>query len=403
MNRQEAMEKVQARDKQVELVAFFQRVLDKAMITRLSFIQRESNNYQVLEDELPNVWEGVQRSYLLKEWKIVLSFQDALRPFLDQRGYWSQCLLLNSWAIEAAQALADEISVLRFTHDRADILHQRGMYREAEQLYQQCEVGYRVRGQHDMGMKSRHMRSLTVRGQGRFREAKRLCESVVREARESGQDTWLAHPCYVLALLARDQRNWQEAMQWIGKSVEYLTDTGEAAMLAQCHHLSGEVAFLQGDFSKARTELEISLQLGQQIGSLRLIARINRLLGDMASAERNYEKARLRYMEALEIVSRLGDQPETGRLFIAQGKLMIHLHQPAYAVQLLSAAVDTYSAIDHEKGIVKAAIPLLHIYYSQGQRWQTLQVALLVLSMCIKNIITNCRESVRLAIQVFSR
>jgi hypothetical protein len=86
------MEKVKNRDTQFELVVFSQQVLDKAIATRLSFAQRESNNYQALEYELPNLWEVAQKSYQRKAWKIVLSFQDALRPFLDRRGYWSRSL-----------------------------------------------------------------------------------------------------------------------------------------------------------------------------------------------------------------------------------------------------------------------------------------------------------------------
>ena len=375
------MEKVKARNTQFELVSFFQQVLDKAITTRLSFAQRESNNYQALEDELPNLWEVVQKSYQRKAWKIVLSYQEALRPFLDQRGYWSRSLILNGWAIEAAQALADEISVVRCTHDRADILHQQGLYHEAERLYQRCEAGYRTLREHTMAMKSRHMRSLAVRGQGRFIEAKQLCESTIREAHELGQDQWLAHPFYVLALLARDRGNFQEAVQWIRESLVRLTDTGEVAMLAQCHHFLGEVAFLQGDLTEARAELETSLRMGQQIGSLRRVATAKRLLGDLARGEGNYELAGQRYDEALEIASRLGDQPETGRLFIAQGELMINLKQPQYAILLLSGALATYKEIGHAKGAAKAALPLLRLYLSQGQVWQALKVALLALKM----------------------
>ena len=93
------MEKVKNRDTQFELVVFSQQVLDKAIATRLSFAQRESNNYQALEYELPNLWEVAQKSYQRKAWKIVLSFQDALRPFLDRRGYWSRSRMLNGWAV----------------------------------------------------------------------------------------------------------------------------------------------------------------------------------------------------------------------------------------------------------------------------------------------------------------
>jgi tetratricopeptide (TPR) repeat protein len=380
-SRAAAMDKVKAQETQFELVVFFQQVVDKAITTRLTFAQRESNNYRALEYELPNLWEVAQKSHQRKAWKIVLSFQDALRPFLDRRGYWSRSLILNDWAIEAAQALADEISVVRFTHDRADILHQQGKYHEAERLYQRCEAGYRTLGEHTMAIKSRHMRSLAIRAQGQFIEAKQLCESTIREAHELVQDQWLAHPFYVRALLARDREDFQEAVQWIRESLVRLTGTEEVAMLAQCHHFLGEVAFLQGDLIEAQAELESSLWMSQQIGSLRRVATTKRLLGDLARVEGNYELAGQRYDEALEIASRLGDQPETGRLFIAQAELMINLKQPQYAILLLSGALATYKEIGHAKGAAKAALPLLRLYLCQGQVWQALKVALLALKM----------------------
>ncbi len=79
------------------------------------------------------------------------------------------------------------------------------------------------------------------------------------------------------------------------------------------------------------------------------MATTKRLLGNLARDEGNYELAAQRYNEALEIASRLGDQPETGRLFIAQGELMINLKQPQYAIQLLSGALTTYKEIGHAK------------------------------------------------------
>jgi len=380
-SRTAAVEKVKAEDTRFELVGFFQRVLDKAITTRLSFAQRECNNYQALEHELPNLWEVVQKSYQRKAWKIVLSFQDALRPFLDRRGYWSRSLILNGWAIEAAQALADEISAVRFTHDRADILHQQGKYHEAEGLYQRCEAGYRRLGEPTMAIKSRHMRSLAVRAQGRLIEARQLCESTIREAGELDEDQWLAHPYYVLALLARDRGDFQEAVQWIRESLVRLANTEEVAMLAQCHHFLGEVAFLRGNLIEARSELESSLWMSQQIGSLRRVASTKRLLGDLSRIEGDFKIAGQKYDEALEIASRLGDQPEMGRLFIAQGKLMINLKQPQYAILLLSGALATYKEIGHAKGVAKAALPLLRLYLSQGQGWQALKVALLTVKM----------------------
>ena len=121
------MEKVKAGDTGFDLVIFSQQVLDKAITARLSFAQREYDNYPALEVELPNLWEVAQKSYQRKAWKVVLAFQDALRPFLDQRGYWSRSLVLNGWATEAAQALGRRPGVQRAQHARGDpASHARG-------------------------------------------------------------------------------------------------------------------------------------------------------------------------------------------------------------------------------------------------------------------------------------
>ena len=141
------------------------------------------------------------------------------------------------------------------------------------------------------------------------------------------------------------------------------------------------MAYLRGDLTEARTELETSLRMGQQSGSLRRVASTKRLLGHLARVEGNYELAGQRYDEALEIANQLGDQPEMGRLFIAQAELMINLKQPQYAILLLSGALTTYKEIGHAKGVAKAALPLLRLYLRQGKGWQALKVALLALKM----------------------
>src|SRR5260221_12166260 len=87
------------------------------------------------------------------------------------------------------------------------------------------------------------------------------------------------------------------------------------------------------------------------------MATTQRLLGDLARSKRNYEEARQWYSEALAIANQLGDQPEMGRLFLAQAKLMIDLGQPQHAILLLSGALATYKEMEHARGAVEAALP----------------------------------------------
>src|SRR5689334_21310454 len=123
----------------IENVIFFQQALNKAITYRLSFAQREKDNHEVLQSELPNLWETVRQSYQQKQWEVVSAFRDALQDFLDLRGFWTQSLTLNKWACEAARESGELLDEIRWTHDRAEILHQRGEYYEAEKLYVFCE------------------------------------------------------------------------------------------------------------------------------------------------------------------------------------------------------------------------------------------------------------------------
>jgi ATP/maltotriose-dependent transcriptional regulator MalT len=88
------------------------------------------------------------------------------------------------WACEAAQESGETLNEIRWTHDRADILHQRGEYREAESLYTFCEEKARSLDNNVLALTSRNKRALCVRAQGRIGEAEQLCQTTIDEARQ---------------------------------------------------------------------------------------------------------------------------------------------------------------------------------------------------------------------------
>lgn len=360
-------------------IAFFDEVLSQAMTYRLSFVQRNAEDHRALERELPNLWQAARQSYEQRDWERVMSFRDALHPFLDLRGYWSQSLALNEWAREAAHALGDAVSAIRWTHDRADILHQRGEYDEAKKLYRDAEDAYRAIDKNEVALRSRHMRSLVVRAQGHLAEAEQLCETTIDESKRLGLDRWLAHPLYVRALLARDRGDFRRARQCIQESLSLLKDTDETAMIAQCHHFLGELALLENDLSQAHTNLETSVQLSQQVGILRRVAATQRLLGDLARLEGDFDKAERIYHEALMTASRLQDRPQLARLFVSQAKIMSHRGRWHDAANLLRGAISTYGEIGDARGVACVSLILAHLYLRQMKWKQALHAALAAL------------------------
>jgi tetratricopeptide (TPR) repeat protein len=369
------MDVMKTNNQQDEIIQFFyQKASDESVGYRLSFAQEAMNDHEALEAELSNIWAVVHQSYQQKAWKQVSAFRDALQSFLDLRGYWVQSIMLNEWAYEAALANGDRFNTARWTHDRADILHQQGRYHEAEKLYQTSEAAYRALGENEMALKSRHMRSLVLRACGRLTEAQQLCETTINEAQKLELGTWLAHPLYVLALLVRDTRDLRRAQQLMEKSFLLLIDTDELAMIGQCCHFLGEVAFLQKDLTKARVLVEKSLQLSQQVGIMRRIAATQRLLGDLERAEGHYEEAAKIYDEGSAIASRLGDQPVLARLLLSKAKLMIQLKRTPEAIRVLKGAFSIYRETGDVRGVGASSLLLMQLYLHQGHFWLLLQV-----------------------------
>ena len=362
-------------DSRLDNVTFFQQASEKATAYRLSFARREMQNHPLLEREMPNLWEAVRQSYQRQDWERVTAFRDALQPFLDLGGFWAQSLTLNEWACEAAQALGDPLNAIRWTHDRADILHQRGEYGEADRLYQACEEAYRALGENALALKSRHKRSLVARAQGRVAEAEQLCRTTIDEARDLGLDHWMAHPLYVLALLVRDQGDLQKAGECIAESLR-LVDPNDSGLIAHDYHFLGELAFLRGYLAQARAHLEQSLHQSQQIGIRRRIAATQRLLGDVARGEGRYEEAEYIYNEALEIVTQLGDRPVLARLQLSKAKLLIRRKQAQDATTTLRSALSIYQEIGDARSRAGVSLLLLWQLLRQGHLLQALGVGI---------------------------
>jgi tetratricopeptide (TPR) repeat protein len=333
----------------------------------LGYAVSHCSDWEWLEVEQVNLLAATQYCWDTDDYNNLLAFRDVLQLYLDRQGHWTDSLRLNEWAIAAAHALGDRINATRFTHDRADILHQRGEYHQAERLYQACEQSYLHLGEKDMALRSRHMRALVLRAQGQLKIAERLCEATITEARERGLHSWLAHPLYVRALLARDRGDFQQARLCIEESLDRLTDSDELAMIAQCHHFLGELALLQRCLAEARVQVEKSLRLSRSVGILRRVAATQRLLGDVASAEGDYDEANDLYRAAFEITAQLGDQPQQARILLSQAQLAASLNYGQKAIGLLQSDLAIYQKVGDPRGIITTSLLLARLYYRQRE------------------------------------
>ncbi len=348
-----------------ENMPFYRQAMSHAIAYRLTFAQREASNHQLLERKLPNLWDAVHQSYSMKAWESVLAFREALQPVLDLRGYWQQSITLNEWACEGAHALGDALNAIRWTHDRADVLHQQGNYAEAERLYQSCEDAFREIGKPDLALKSRHMRSLVLRAQGRSLEAKRLCTTTITQAKQLNLNDWLAHPLYVQGLLLRDLGAMQQAEHCIEQSLALLTAQpapNQDTMIAQCYHFLGETALRRGDLAQARSHLMRALHLSQQVGIIRRVAATQRALGDLERIESHFAEAERLYSQALTTATDLNDRPELAKLQLARAKLLLLQHNPQAAILSLKTAYAILQKIGDARGMVGTSVLLGQIY-----------------------------------------
>lgn len=325
------------------------------------------NDWSRLEEEHVNLLTAARYCWNAGNHANLLACRETLQPYLDLQGHWADSLMLNEWAAATAEARGDPISAARFTHDRADIHHQRGEYRQAERLYQLSEQAYAELEEEAMALRSRHMRVLVIRVQGRLAEAARLCRATIADARRLQLHRWLAHPLYVQALLARDRRDFRQARQCIEESLDRLGSSDEPAMIAQCRHFLGELALLQGYLTEARAQLEKSLLLSQKVGILRRVAATQRLLGDVARAEEQNDEADKLYRKAIATATRLGDRPQQARVLLSQAQLAADLGNRQHALDLLHKANVIYQEIGDARGEVGVSLLLARSYLRQSQ------------------------------------
>ncbi len=347
--------------------AYFYRAQTNFYVFYRDYAIDYSNEWEWLKAEHNNLLAAIQNCRDNEILGDLLSFRDALQPYFDLQGHWEHSLKINEWAVEIASELDDQLSVARFTHDRADIFHQIGHYQEAKTLYHKSEDIYFSLDEKFMAIQSRHMRTLVIRAQGNLREAEELCEAVINQAKELSTDTWIAHPLYVRALLARDHGNFRQARQSIEDALQHLSQTDETAMIAQCYHFLGELAFLGGDLVTARSHLQKSLELSQLVGILRRVSATQRILGDVTHIEGHYIEAKELYRKAYDLAVELGDQPQQARVLLSQAQLQVTLKEYDKAITLLKNTLTLYQDIGDPRHIAAASLLLTRLYFRQGR------------------------------------
>jgi tetratricopeptide (TPR) repeat protein len=333
----------------------------------LRYAKGHQRDWQELKAEHANLFLTAKYYRDACEYVSLLALREVLQTYLDLQGHWNHSLVLNEWTISLAQVQADWINAARFTHDRADMLNQKGDYREAEKLYQSSEEDFLRLGQEESALKSRHMRSMVVRAQGRLDEAQALCEATIDRGQELGLSHWLPHPLYVRALLARDRGDYLRAKKWIDEGLCNLDVNEEPAMVAQCHHFLGELALLQGQRANARSHLETSLRLSQQVGILRRVAATQRLLGDLAQAENQFEEAEKFYRDSLALASKLSDRPQEARTLVSYALMLAPRGRSQEAIGELQRARAIYQMVNDPRGFVGASLSSARIALKLGR------------------------------------
>lgn len=355
-------------DSQAWEVQYFQSSQENFAKYYLHYAHNTSD-FDELENEYMNLWEAAVYLRTIQNRNLLIDLHEKLHTFMDLRGHWTDSLTILDWAIEGATELDDRTAVARFSHDKADILNQRGNFKEAEKYYIKSEQIYADLSNTEMALRSQHMRSMVVRAQGYLEAAEQLSEAVIRDAEKQGLFAWLAHPYYVRALIARDKGLYDQARHWIEQSIPKLTSPDDKVMVAQCYHFLGELAFLQQKYEDAQEFLKISLQRSEEVGILRRISATKRLLGDVARAKQDYAISLSYYLDALQVLEDLGDRPQISRTLFSLGQLAFAQRIWSDAISYFVRAKQSYRNLNDPRGIVAACFFLMRLYFRQGH-WQ---------------------------------
>lgn len=336
-----------------------------------------------LEREHDNFRAALEWSRTSSQNDTTLRLANALGPFWEIRGYWSEgrqrleqallrastvsptlrasalyragCMTWGQRDIRQAVAkLEESLALFRGLGDKdgmtaslnrlAIVAYRQGEYERATTLLEES-LSLSRESHYKVGIASSlHYLGVCARLQGNYEQAEALDQESLSLFRALGLKRWTAFALDSLGLLAFYRGNFDRANALCGEALGQFQQWGDKFGAIGSLNSLGVVACVQGDYKRAAALCQESLVLSRELGDMGAMARSLNVLGRVAHFQGDCKQAEKLYKESLTLFWELGEKLGVAQCLERLGSAAI-TSAPERAVRLFAAADSLREAI----------------------------------------------------------
>lgn len=237
----------------------------------LAFSQEHNNDYATLEPEWDGIMAGMEAAHGLEAWKTVLEYADALTEPWFTRAEYSRARQGYEWAVEAAQAQADDRALARSLRQWGQVLLEQDWQQAAEAQLHNAMILYK----------------------------------------QMDDPEGMAAVLYLLARLALERAEHYEADQYLKTASQLRQYTSDSRGLAKVWYQQGLLAYRTGDLEGAEQFCQQAYQVQQSDEDPTELVTTLRLFIDIAVEQKQYDKAEQYCQTAISLCETLENRAQT--------------------------------------------------------------------------------------------
>jgi tetratricopeptide (TPR) repeat protein len=291
------------------------------------FAQQMAGNFDALEPEWDNLLAGVAMAHRLRAWELVTGCVDALTAPWFARARFTQARQGYRWALDAAEALDDEVRHARYAYFLAKAYLRQDDYAAARHLLDNAIAVFEA--QHDQP---------------------RLADAYVD-----------------LADVALEQGDHAEASTYLAAAEALYTQLHQAVGIATVKCRQALIAYDADDDEVVRRLCEEGLGCLPPGDGAIVRSRTLRLLTDLSLRQRLLQEAAA-YCEQAQVANQdVNDPTEAAAILYAQAKLDHHLGNHQAAVASAHRSAQLYAAMGDRKAVAIIHYTIARFHLRQNE------------------------------------
>jgi tetratricopeptide (TPR) repeat protein len=240
--------------------------------------------------------------------QMAIDLQDALRRFLDFRGYWDERIRLSEWCYQAGQALEQWRDAGWGAYNVAWVHFHRKETDRAKIWADRASAAMERGGSRRDRASTTRMQGLVARQRGDWTEAEQYTQEALTVYRELGEEQNEAMILNDLGAIAYQQQQDDRAKAFYLQALEISEQIGSREGQAYISGSLGRLALDRDRLQEARTWLDRSLTLAREVGRKDLVADAQSHLVEVLEKEKRYSEALELARKSLQIRERLRHQ-----------------------------------------------------------------------------------------------